>query len=564
MKEKPLKLKLEMKITGMHCDSCTTTVTQVLKDVDGVEEIQIDSWASGNAFLLLSKEVQDDELITKVENSGYKAKIKKKEIISNSSILGNFEEEVDYDIIVIGTGGGGMASAIKAAELGASVCIIEKGTIGGTCVNIGCVPSKTLIRAAESKYKADNNPFVGVSTYTSKVDWKGIIQQKDDLILQLRKEKYIDVLQSYGKSITLLKGTATIVDKGKVRVNDDKTLTAKRIIIATGAKPRILPIFKEKKVDFLTSTTAMELEKLPKSLVVIGGRGIALELGQTFARLGSKVTLIQRSSRIIPTHEPEISEALIDYLRKEGLTVITGTKIIDVKQKNKVKKILLKVGTQQMEVEGEEILLAVGRSPNTKGLGLKETGINLDEDSFIETDEYLQTSVEGIYAVGDVTTLLKFVYVAASSGGIAAQNAVLGNKKRFDTTIVPSVIFTDPQIAKIGLTEKEAKKHGYDVKTSLLPLKHVPRALAAHNIRGLIKLIADKNSDRLLGAHILAAEAGEVVESAALIIYFGEKYGIKIQEITETMFPYLVQVEGLKLAMLGFNKDVSKLSCCAG
>ncbi|MHA1223751.1 MAG: mercury(II) reductase [Candidatus Heimdallarchaeaceae archaeon] len=548
----------------MHCDSCTTTVTQVLKDVDGVEEIQIDNWASGNAFLLLSKEVQDEELIAKVENSGYKAKINKKEIVSNSSIIVNFEEKVDYDIIVIGTGGGGMASAIKAAELGASVCIIEKGTIGGTCVNIGCVPSKTLIRAVESKYKADNNPFVGVSTYTSKVDWKKIIQQKDDLILQLRKEKYIDVLQSYGKSITLLKGTATIVDKGKVRVSDNKTLTAKRIIIATGAKPRVLPIFKEKNVDFLTSTTAMELKKLPKSLVIIGGRGIALELGQIFARLGSKVTLIQRSSRIIPNHEPEISEALINYLRKEGLTIITGTKIIDVKQENKVKKILLKVGNQQLEVEGEEILLAVGRSPNTKGLGLQETGINLDEDGFIKTDEYLQTSAEGIYAVGDVTTLPKFVYVAASSGGIAAQNAVLGNNKRFDTTMVPSVIFTDPQIAKIGLTEKEAKKQEYDVKTSLLPLKHVPRALVANDIRGLIKLVADKNSDKLLGAHILAAEAGEVIETATLIIHFSKKYGIKIQEITETMFPYLVQVEGLKLAMLAFDKDVSKLSCCAG
>jgi mercuric reductase len=208
--------------------------------------------------------------------------------------------------------------------------------------------------------------------------------------------------------------------------------------------------------------------------------------------------------------------------------------------------------------------MAVGRTPNTKDMGLEAAGVELDQSGFIIVDDYMQTRNPKIYAVGDVTTLPKFVYVAAAAGGTAAENALNGNSKKFDLSVLPDVVFTDPQIATVGLTEAQAKDQGYDVKTSVLPLEYVPRALAARDTRGFIKLIADRKSDRLLGAHILAAEAGEVVQTAALAVKFGKEYGFTIQNLCDMLFPYLVQVEGLKLAAQTFEKQVSQLSCCAG
>jgi mercuric reductase len=326
----------------------------------------------------------------------------------------------------------------------------------------------------------------------------------------------------------------------------------------------MLPMNGIENVEVLTSTTAMALDRQPRSLIVIGGRAVALELGQAFARFGTEVTIFQRSGRLIPEHEPEIAELLTDYLREEGLNIYTGARPLAIRQDNTEKVIAAEVNGKRREFRAEEVLMAVGRTPNTRDMGLEESGVELDSDGFIVVDDYMQTTNPSIYAAGDVANRPKLVYVAAAAGGIAAENALNGDIKKLDLTVLPDVIFTDPQVATVGLTEAEAVKEGYDVKVANLPLAYVPRALTARDTRGLIRLVADRSSDRLLGAHVLAAEAGEVIQAAALAVKFGRDHGFTVRELREMLFPYLVQAEGLKLAAQAFEKDVAQLSCCAG
>ncbi|MFQ5578931.1 MAG: FAD-dependent oxidoreductase, partial [Anaerolineae bacterium] len=295
-----------------------------------------------------------------------------------------------------------------------------------------------------------------------------------------------------------------------------------------------------------------------------GGRAVALELSQTFARLGTQVTILQRSSRLIPEHEPEVSAGLVDALREEGLTIHTGTTLLSIREENGQKVITARVNGEQQEFRAGQVLMAVGRTPNTQNMGLEEAGVELDERGFIKVNDRMETTNPNIYAVGDVSNRPKFVYVAAAAGGIAAANALTGEGKSLNLKTLPDVIFTDPQVARVGLTEAEASAGGYDVKESTLPLEYVPRALAARDARGLIKLVADRNSDRLLGAHVLAAEGGEIIQTAALAVKFGLEYGFTVANLRDMLFPYLMQVEGLKLAAQTFEKDVAQLSCCAG
>jgi mercuric reductase len=413
-------------------------------------------------------------------------------------------------------------------------------------------------------HHAGQHPFKGIQTRTEGVDWAALIQHKDELVTELRQVKYVDVLTAYGDSIALIRGRARLKSDHEVALADGRVFTAGKIVLATGAKPGMLSLPGIKQVEVLTSTTAMALTQQPESLLVIGGRAVALELDQTFARLGTKVTLLQRSRHLIPEREPEISAALTEALRQEGLTIQTGVKLLAIREETGQKVVTAKVNGEKDEFQAEQVLMAVGRAPNTRDMGLEEMGIELDEQGFIKVNSWLETTHPNIYAVGDVTGGPNLVYVAAAAGGIAAANALTGEGKSLNLNILPEVIFTDPQVASVGLTEADANTGGYDVKTSTLPLEYVPRALAARDTRGLIKLVADRNSDRLLGAHVLAAEGGEIIQTAALAVKFGLQYGFTLANLREMLFPYLTQVEGLKLAAQTFEKDVAQLSCCAG
>lgn len=311
-------------------------------------------------------------------------------------------------------------------------------------------------------------------------------------------------------------------------------------------------------VSFLTSTSALDLEKLPRSLLVIGGGYIGAELAQMFARAGVKVTLVCRSS-LLPEAEPEIDMALTEYFAEEGISTVSGVAYRGIRKiGNGIALSIVRDG-HDMTIEADRVLIATGRTPNIEDLQLAEHDILVSPKGIV-VDDRLRTTRSGVYAAGDVTGRDQFVYMAAYSAKLAAKNALNGDSLRYDNSAMPATVFTDPQVASVGLTEATAHAAGHVVRVSKIGLDQVPRALAARDTRGLIKLVADAPSGRLLGAHILAPEGADSIQTAALAI----RQGLTVDDLAEMIFPYLTTVEGLKLAALGFNKNVAKLSCCAG
>jgi mercuric reductase len=470
-------------------------------------------------------------------------------------------ETTKPDLLVIGGGSGGFSAAIAAANIGGNVVIAGQGTIGGTCVNVGCIPSKTMIRAMEAVHHARNaERFDGVTGTSEIANWKELVAQKQNLVDELRTSKYMDVLPSYP--------SVTYVDmKGKARFTGNETevdidgvlYQPGKIVIATGSSSALPPINGIQSVPALDSTSALELETLPKSLLVIGGGVIGVELGQMFARAGVAVTICCRS-RLLPESEPDISHALTGYLREEGLTICDGIVYQKIETTNNGIRLTCETAKGVDTIEAEKVLVAAGRKPNTRSLNMDKVGIKLLENGGIAVNEFMQSSHPDIYAVGDVTGRDMFVYMAAYGGKLAARNALDGNSHNYSNFAMPSVVFSDPQMSMVGLTEALAKAMGHDVKSSIITLDHVPRYIAARDTRGLIKLVADSETDELLGAHILAPDGGELVQTMVMAI----KANMTTLELGDTIFPYLTGVEGLKLAAQAFDKDVSTLSCCAG
>jgi mercury(II) reductase len=461
-----------------------------------------------------------------------------------------------YDLAVVGAGSAGFSAAIAAAELGARVALIGDGTIGGTCINVGCLPSKTLIRATETLHQAATAArFAGIRAEGRIADWRAVVRQKDELMSSLRQAKYIDLLPSYD-TIAYRAGRARLGVDG-VTVDGAPIKTGK-IILATGASAELPAIPGIETVPYLTSTTALELEDLPTSLLVIGGGYIGCELGQMFARAGVKVTIATRR-RLLPEAEPEISYALTRYLGDEGIVVRDGLSYREIRQTPNGGVLTVEVDERTETIAAERVLIATGRRPNTEGFGLKEAGVALLPNGGIKVDDRMRTSKAGVYAAGDVTGRDQFVYMAAYGARIAAENALNGDRKRYDATAMPAVVFTDPQVASVGLTETAALDQGLRVKTTTIELRYLSRALAARDTRGLIKLVAAVPSGKLLGAHILAPQGADSIQTAALAI----KTGLTVDELADTIFPFLTTVEGLKLAAQAFAKDVALLSCCA-
>ncbi len=462
-----------------------------------------------------------------------------------------------YDLAIIGAGSAGFSAAITAADQGAQVALIGHGTIGGTCVNVGCVPSKALIRAAEAIHHAHTAPrFAGVAAEARLNDWNALRVQKDELVASLRQAKYIDLLPAYN-SVAYLEGKARL-GNGGVMV-DGKHIDAGKIIVATGSHEFVPPISGLEDVPYLTSTSAFEMESLPESMILIGGGYIGCELAPMFARVGVRVTILFRS-RLLPEGEPEISEALTGFFEEEGITVQRVGGYDSIRTSDNGIALSVTIDGSAKTLEAQQVLLSAGRKANTDGLGLEEAGVALMPNGGIKVDDRMRTTKAGVYAAGDVTGRDLFVYMAAYGAKIAASNALNGDGRSYDNLAMPAVVFTDPQVARVGLTEAAARARGIAVKTSILSLDNVPRALAARDTRGLIKLVAESATGKLIGAHILAPEGADSIQTAALAI----KQGLTYTELGEMIFPYLTTVEGLKLAAQAFDMDVSKLSCCAG
>ena len=456
---------------------------------------------------------------------------------------------MDYDLLVIGSGSAAFAAGIEARSLGASVALVEQATLGGTCVNIGCVSSKTLLAAAEISARATHHGFVGLDTSAGLVDLAALVDQKDELIAGLRQAKYAEVAETHGMEI--LTGTARFASERSVIV-DDRELSARAILIATGAEPAVPDLPGLDQIDYLTSTTAMEQRDLPPRLVVVGAGFVGVEQAQLFAHLGSRVTLI---GPLLTSAEPELTMLLEAGLADDGVARC-GTKGVTVEEAAEGITVHCEDGTT---ATGDRLLVATGRRPRTAHLNLDRAGITVDEQGHVKVDATQRTTNLHVWAAGDVTSGPQFVYVAATSARIAAHNALTGSEDEVDLLGLPHVAFTTPQLAWSGLTEVEARSAGYQVETRTLSLEQVSRAIVNRDTRGAIKLIADADTHRLLGAHVLADYGSELLLAATIAV----KAGWTVEQLAATWVPYLTMNEGLKLAAQSFSIDVRELSCCA-
>ncbi len=549
------RVQVTLDVQGMTCDGCAAHVEKALRGVAGVEEAKVPNWRGGRATVTAGAAVGDEALVQAVESAGYRAQVRERRAVREGQ---RFPSRGDtYDLMVVGAGSAAFAAAIKAADLGARVALVEAGTIGGTCVNVGCVPSKTLIKAAELCYRSAYPKFEGLTACPPPSDWQRVVQQKDELVAALRQGKYVDVMKVY-PGITLIRGRARLTGRAALSV-DGVAYRPGKILVATGSRPWAPPIPGLAEAGFLDSTDALSLPSLPASLLVLGAGAIGLELGQLFARFGVRVMILEAGPHVAGGEEPEIGRALTAYLAQEKIRVCTNVRIERVERGGGEYAVHAVIDGRPEVCRAEQLLVAAGRRPNTADLGLAEAGVELGPRGEIKVNEHLQTANPDIYAAGDCTGEPMLVYVAASAGGLAAENALTGAGRVYDLSALPHVIFTDPQVASVGLTERAAKAAGKAVRTAVLSLKDVPRALAARDTRGLFKLVADQETGKLLGAHLLADEAGEVIQAATLAV----RFGLRVQDLIDTFHPYLTMAEGLKLAALSFDKDVAKLSCCA-
>lgn len=462
-------------------------------------------------------------------------------------------------VVIIGSGAAASAAALRAAQGDARITLIERGTLGGTCVNVGCVPSKIFIRAAHiAQLRAHSRFDAGISAHPPVVDRAALLQQQQQRVAELRHAKYENILESH-PNITLRRGLARFKDARTLMVVESdgavQEISFDHALIATGAAPFIPDIPGLRGTPYWTSTEALATEKLPEHLAVYGGSIVALELAQAFLRLGSRVTLIARST-LLSNDDPLIGATLLAILADEGMRVLTGRTLQRVSH-TPAAGYTLHIDAE--DIHADQLLIATGRHPNTAELNLAQAEIHTDARGAIVVDDHLRTSTHNIYAAGDCTAGPAFVYVAAAAGTRAAAN-MLGGDERLDLRSVPAVVFTDPQVATVGLDEARARQLGLKVDTRTLSLEHVPRALANFDTRGFVKLVAEKTSGKLLGAQIVAPEAGEIIQSAALAMHAG----MTVHDLAARLFPYLTMSEALKLCAQTFSKDVTQLSCCAG
>ncbi len=544
-----------MRIQGMTCEGCNETVAEALSGA-GAIRVRADFKAGEATFEPAG--ASESGLTKAIEAAGYRvAGIEDvPDRTEGPAHRRGPEPRPAYDLLILGSGSAAFAAAIRAKDLGASVALCESNTIGGTCVNIGCVPSKAMLAAGELYHRAGHSPFPGVGTSASSLDLGALVRSKDELVDQLRYEKYENLAEEYG--FTLLCGHGEFTGPETFGC-DGEELRADQFVIATGASPSIPPIDGLEEAGYLTSTTALELKDLPESLAVIGANAIGLEMGQLFRHLGSRVTVLEALPRIAPFEEAEISGLLTKVLTDEGAAVHAGVKVLRVEREGEHRTVVFEKDGTEHRAECEQVLMATGRRPNTAGLGLDKAGVELTERGAVKVDEFLGTSNRRIWAAGDVTGAPQFVYVAAAQGSIVADNAIGNAGRTVDWSALPRVTFTSPQVASTGMTEDEAIKAGLKTESRVLPLDVVPRALVNRETRGLFKVVAEEGSGRILGVHILAESAGEVILAGVYAV----KKKMTVQDLAETWAPYLTMAEGLKLTAQTFTRDVHKLSCCA-
>ncbi|HXF85350.1 MAG TPA: mercury(II) reductase [Anaerolineales bacterium] len=472
-----------------------------------------------------------------------------------------------FDLVILGSGSTAFAAAIRAAELGRTVAMTEMRTLGGTCVNRGCLPSKNLIEAARIVWEAAHPRYPGLAPVKIAVNFAELIAQKREVVETYRGKKYQSILTD-DENIQVFEGKAELVDAHTVRVRD-VTLRGDQILIATGTRPVIPPIEGLDRVPYLTSDLLtvnedMELTELPDSMIIVGGGYIALELGQMFHRFGTNVTILERSAVILPRYEPEVSDVLAFILRKEGVKIVTDAQVGRVSQKSRNEiEVMANVNGKPQTFTAQKLLIATGREPNTDGIGLEKVGVELDVRGYVRVNDELQTNIPNIWAAGDVighhTESQQATPVGAHDGVIAAMNALTGTHRKVDHRVIPRTIFTDPQVAMVGQTDEEVVGSGIRCWCGTIPLELVPRAGATYQTDGLAKIVINRETQEVLGVSLVMPNAGEVIHEAAMAL----RFHAKLEDFIEMIHVYPTMAEALKIAAISYFKDPSKLSCCA-
>jgi mercuric reductase len=463
-----------------------------------------------------------------------------------------------HDIVILGSGSTAFAAALRAQSLGARVLMIEKSSLGGTCINWGCVPSKTLIHAALFRHHAALGEELGLGIDAAEIDYPRLFQHKEKVVQHLRQTRYLDVLQNV-EGLTLLRGTGRFMGPRTIEV-DDLSISSEKILIATGGFPRAIKIHGLDGVDFLTSRNALLLKALPESLIIVGGGVIAMEMGQMFRRLGCQVTILEHGPRILPGVEAEPVEALRGALQAEGIRIEVNAGVCSVRKEGNQTLVEVEIEGRRCELSAERLLLAVGTAPASTGIGLEMAGVEVDAKGFIKVDEMMRTSAPGIWAAGDVIGGMMIATVGAREGIVAIDNMLNpGCGCRMDYRSAPMAIFTDPEVGICGLSEEEAMKSGHEVVCNTIPVSAIPKAHVTGHTAGAIKMVADKSTLRILGVHLSSHRGAELINEAALAI----RGGMTVKELANAMHVYPSMGEGLRLCAQGFSRDISKLSCCA-
>jgi len=442
-------------------------------------------------------------------------------------------------LLVIGAGPGGYVAALKAAQLGAEVTVVEDTEVGGTCLNRGCIPTKALVASAEAIHKARNLKDFGVDVSGEITPNLSRIMERKDKVVSTQVKGIRSLFKSWG--VTLIEGKGMLLTPGKVEIQKKdgsvEIVEADKIVIATGSKPARIPIFPFDGEHILSSDDALNIKSIPKSLIIVGAGVIGCEFACIFRELGTEVTMVEMMPGAISTEDPEIARLLEKELKKRKIKLLTEVKVERVEGQHDGIHVGLAGGR---ELVAEKLLVSIGRSLNTEGIGLEAIGIKKGSRGEIEVNEHMETNIEGIYAIGDVTGGILLAHVASKEGIIAAYNAC-GIEKKIDYSVVPAAIFTSPEIASVGLREDQASEKGMDYITGHFQFRALGKAHAMGEISGFVKVIADKDTDRLLGVHIIGPHASDLIHEAAVAI----KAGLKVRDIADTIHAHPTLSEGL-------------------
>ncbi len=448
-----------------------------------------------------------------------------------------------YDVIVIGSGQAGTPLAKKLAKAGKKTALIEKRFVGGTCVNDGCTPTKTIIASARNAYMATRTDL-GVEVSSFKVNLPAIMQRKDGIVLKSRNGGQQGLEDTENLDLIFGDASFTGIKMITVNLNDGgiEEMTAELIFIDTGAKTTIPEIEGIKTVPYLTSTTILDLKELPESLIIIGGNYIGLEFGQMFSRFGSKITVLEKGKRIMSREDEDVSETVTQFLSEEGISIISNVEIMKAEKSPEGKiTVTIKKDNRQQQITASHLLVAVGRSPQTKTLNLEKTGIETDEKGFIKVNDKLETTAQSIYAMGDVKPGPAFTHIAYNDHLVVFKNLMKNANVSIKGRPVPYCMFTDPQLGRVGLSENEAREQGLDIKVAKLTMEHVARANEMNETKGFMKAVVDAKTDQILGATVLGYEGGEVMA----VLQMAMQGKITAQQLRENIFAHPTMSESI-------------------